>query len=257
MDFSALAGIFEPYNLLPWQWAAWICFGLFTGLLKAGFSGLTVVLIPVLAVIFGARQSTGINLPLFCLGDVIAVLYYHRHAEWKYILKLLPWTLGGFAVAILVERIVPVQAFKYVMGGCIIAGLIVMVWNDLRGKDKPPPSAWWFSALFGIAGGFATTIGNLAGALMSVFLLSMRLPKNSFVGTTAWYFLIVNFLKLPIQIILWKNITAQTLLFDLTLVPVILAGMALGIFLVKKIPESAYRKIIMVLTLISSVLLFI
>jgi uncharacterized membrane protein YfcA len=257
MDFSALARIFDPYNLLPWQWAAWICFGLFAGLLKAGFSGLTVVLIPVLAVIFGARQSTGINLPLFCLGDVIAVLYYHRHAEWKYILKLLPWTLGGFAVAILVERIVPVQAFKYVMGGCIIAGLIVMVWNDLRGNDKPPPSAWWFSALFGIAGGFATTIGNLAGALMSVFLLSMRLPKNSFVGTTAWYFLIVNFHKLPIQVILWKNITAQTLLFDLTLVPVILAGMALGIFLVKKIPEGAYRRIIMVLTLISSVLLFV
>jgi uncharacterized membrane protein YfcA len=257
MDFSALAQFLDPYNLLPWQWAAWVCFGLFTGLLKAGFSGITVVLIPVLAVIFGARESTGINLPLFCLGDVIAVLYYHRHAEWKYILKLLPWTLGGFAVAILVERIVPVQAFKYVMGGCIIAGLIVMVWNDLRGKEKPPPSGLWFSALFGIAGGFATTIGNLAGALMSVFLLSMRLPKNSFVGTTAWYFLIVNFLKLPIQIILWKNITARTLLFDLTLVPVILAGMALGIFLVKKIPEGAYRKTIMVLTLISSILLFV
>jgi uncharacterized membrane protein YfcA len=216
-----------------------------------------VVLIPVLAVIFGARESTGINLPLFCLGDVIAVLYYHRHAEWKYILKLLPWTLAGFAVAILVERVVPVQAFKYIMGGCIIAGLLVMVWNDLRGKDKPPPSGLWFSALFGIAGGFATTIGNLAGAIMSVFLLSMRLPKKSFVGTTAWYFLIVNFLKLPIQIVLWKNITTQTLLFDLTLVPVILAGMALGIFLVKIIPEGAYRKTIMVLTLVSSVLLFV
>jgi len=256
-DFSALVQLLVPYDLLSWQWAAWICFGLFAGLLKAGFSGITVVLIPVLAVIFGARESTGINLPLFCLGDVIAVLYYHRHAEWKYILKLLPWTLAGFAVAILVERIVPVQAFKYIMGGCVIAGLIVMVWNDLRGKDKPPPSGLWFSALFGIVGGFATTIGNLAGAIMSVFLLSMRLPKNSFVGTTAWYFLIVNFLKLPIQSILWKNITAQTLLFDLTLVPVILAGMALGIFLVKVIPESVYRKTIMVLTLVSSVLLFV
>jgi uncharacterized membrane protein YfcA len=253
VDFSA----FVQYDLLPWQWAAWIVFGLFTGLLKAGFSGLTVVLIPVIALIFGARESTGLNLPLFCFGDLIAVLYYNRHAEWKYILRLLPWTLGGFAVAILVERIVPVQAFKYIMGGCVIAGLAVMVWNDLRGKDKPPPSGLWFSALFGIAGGFATTIGNLAGAIMSVFLLSMRLPKNSFVGTTAWYFLIVNFLKLPIQFFLWKNISAKTLLFDLTLVPVILIGMALGIYLVKIIPERAYRKTIMVLTLISSILLFV
>jgi uncharacterized membrane protein YfcA len=131
-----------------------------------------------------------------------------------------------------------------------------MIWTDIRGKNRPPPSAWWFSALFGIAGGFATTIGNAAGPIMAVFLLSMRLPKNSFVGTTAWYFLIINYLKLPIQIFVWKTITVKTLLFDLTLVPVVIAGVVLGIFLVKKIPEPVYRKVIMILTLISTVLLF-
>ena len=248
---------FLSYDLLPWQWAAWIAFGLSMGLVKAGFSGLTVVLVPVMAMIFGARESTGLNLPLYCFGDLLAVLYYNHHAKWKYIAKLLPWTLAGFAVAIQVERMVPVQAFKYLIGGSIIAGLIVMIWNDRRGKDKPPPSSWWFSAIFGITGGFATTIGNIAGPLMAVFLLSMKLPKNSYVGTTAWYFLIINFLKLPIQIFLWKNISPKTLLFDLTLAPVIIAGMVLGIFLVKKTPEVIYRKIIMGLTMLSSVLLFI
>ena len=253
MDLS----IFFPYTLLPWQWAVWICMGLFIGLTKTGFSGLNSVIIPLIALTFGARESTGLVLPLLIFADILAVAYYRNHAEWKYIIRLVPWSLAGFGVAILVDRLIPVQAFKYIMGGSIMAGLIVMVWSDVRGKDKAPPSGWWFSALFGMAGGFATTFGNAAGPIMAVFLLSMRLPKNSFVGTTAWFFLIINIAKMPIQIFVWDNIFARNLLFGLTLVPVIVIGAVLGIFLIKKIPEQIYRKMVMVLTFISTLLLFI
>ena len=252
MDLS----IFVPFDLLPWQWLAWIGLGICVGMVKAGFNGMTVPMVPVMALIFGAREAIGINLPVYCFGDILGVIYYHRHAEWKYTLKLLPWTLAGFAAAILAERIVPVQGFKYLIGGCIIAGLVVMLWTDIRGRDKPPPSGWWFSAIFGTVGGFAAAIGNIAGPILSVFLLSMRLPKNNFIGTTIWYFLIINYLRLPIQIFLWKNITLQTFLFDLTLFPVVFVAMILGVFLVKKIPERLYRKIIMILTLVSTILLF-
>jgi len=253
MDFSILV----PYNLLPWQWAAWIFLGICIGLTKAGFSGATAVIIPIVALIFGAKESSGIILPLLCFADIVAVLYYHRHTEWKYIFKLLPWTVSGFFIAVLAEQLVPVQAFKYLLGGSIIAGLIVMVINERRGKENPPPSGWWFSAIFGMAGGFATMVGNISGPIMAVFLLSMRLPKNSYVGTSACFFLIVNYLKLPIQIFIWKTITVQTLLFDLTLVPVVLTGAILGIALLKIVPELFFRRIIVVMTFISTMLLFV
>lgn len=253
MDFS----VFITYDLLPWQWLVWIVMGFAIGLSKVGFSGITAVIIPVVALIFGARESAGLILPLLCFADILAVSYYHRHAEWKYILKLLPWTLAGFAIALLVVHMIPIQAFRYLMGGSILASLIVMVWNDRKKEGSPPPSSWWFSALFGAAGGFATMVGNVAGPIMAVFLLSMRLPKNSFVGTTAWYFLIVNYTKLPIHIFVWETITVQTLLFNLTLVPMVIAGAVFGIFLIKKISEPVYRKTIIALTLISTVLLFI
>jgi len=253
MDLS----FFLPFELLPWQWAAWITLGIFIGMTKAGLSGLTSVIVPIIAMIFGARNSTGLILPLLCIADVIAVLYYRRHAEWKYIVRLLPWTLAGFGLAIFIDRLVPVQAFRYLIGGSIIASVIVMIWSDLRMRDKAPPSAWWFSALFGLAGGFATLVGNVAGPIMAVFLLSMRLPKNNYIGTSAQFFMIVNLLKLPIMIFLWKNITLEGFLFDLTLVPVILFGAVFGIFIVKKIPEKVFRKVIMILTLVSTVLLFI
>ena len=253
MDFST----FVTFDMLPWHWVAWICMGLAIGLTKTGLSGLSVVVVPFIAMIFGARNSTGLLLPLLCFADLLAVAYYNSHTKWKYILKLIPWSVAGFGIAIFVDSLIPVQAFRYLMGGSILASLIVMVWTDLRKKDTPPPSSWWFSALFGMAGGFATMVGNAAGPIMAVFLLSMRLPKNSFVGTTAWFFLIVNYLKLPIQIFVWQTITVRTLLFGLTLVPVIIVGAVLGIFVVKKIPENAYRKTIMVLTLVSALLLFI
>ena len=249
--------VFTPFDLLPWQWAIWICMGLFIGLTKTGFSGATLLIIPAVAMVFGAKQSTGINLPILILGDILAVIYYRRNAEWKHILRLLPWTVTGFAVAILVEKLIPVQSFKFLMGGCILTGLIVMVWNDFSRKEKQPPSSMWFSAFFGIAAGFATLIGNVSAGIMAVFLLSMRLPKISYVGTTAWYFLIANFLKLPIQVFLWKNITMETFFFSMTNIPAVVAGTVLGIFLIKKVSEKVFRRIIMVLVLFSTMLLFI
>jgi len=253
MNFST----FFSYNLLPWQWTAWIILGLFIGLSKTGFNTITAVIIPVIALIFGARESTGVILPMLIFADIMAVSYYHREVEWKYVLKPLPWALAGFAAAIFADKLVPVQEFKYLMGGCIFAGLVVMIWNDYRSKENPPPSGWWFSALFGIAGGFSTMIGNVAGPIMAVYLLSMKLPKKNFVGTTAWFFFLINLLKLPIQIFFWNNITAKTLLFDVTLVPLIIIGAILGIFLVKVISESLYRKTVLILALISTVLLFV
>ena len=233
--------------------------GLFLGLTKAGFNGLTAVIIPIIALdnFFGAQASTGLLLPLLCFADLIAVVYYRNHAEWKYIGKLIPWAVAGFAVAVFVVELIPSQAFRYLMGGCLLIGLLVMFWSDRRGEEKAPPSGLWFSALFGIAGGFASMVGNVAGPIMSVFLLSMRLPKNSFVGTAAWFFLIVNYAKLPIQIFVWQNITVSTLLTSLTLVPVVIIGIFLGFYLVKKISESLFRKLIMILALLSTVLLFI
>ena len=252
MDFSAII----TYNLLPWQWVAWISMGITIGLSKTGFSSASAVTIPVIAVIFGAMESTGLTLPLFCFADIIAVVYYHRHAEWKYILRLIPWTLAGFGVALFVVHLVPIQAFKYLMGTSILAGIIVMVWNERFGQDKPPPSGLWFSAIFGTAGGFAAMMGPAAGSIIAVFFLSMRIPKNSFVGTIAWFFFIANFLRLPLLIFIWKTITVKTLLFNLTLIPLIIAGSVLGILLVKKISEPIYRKVVIILTLMSTVLLF-
>jgi uncharacterized membrane protein YfcA len=268
MDLAALF----PWNFVPWQWVVLIGCGLCIGMSKTGMSGITTVMIPFMALIFGAKESTGVVLPLLCFADLLAVIYYRRAASWRHILQLLPWALGGFAAALVVDRFIPPKGFKILIGICILAGLVVMLWGDIRKGVKKAAGAkpagsgeeirekarpWWFSALFGVMGGFTTMIGNAAGPIMSVFLLSVRLPKVNFVGTGAWFFMVVNYLKLPIQHFVWHNIHRETLFLDLCMIPSILAGAGLGILMVKKLSEAHFRVMIYILTLISATLLFI
>lgn len=243
------------YQLSAWEWCVLFFCGLCVGVSKTGINGLGTVAVPVLAIIFGAKASTGILLPMLCCADLFAVAYYRRSAEWRYVIRLLPWALTGFALALLTDYRIPDEGFKTLIGACILVGLGVMLWNEYRGKEAEIPSAWWFTALFGVMGGFSTMIGNAAGPVMSVFLLSMRLPKKSFVGTAAWFFMIINFLKLPLQYFVWNNISGETLQFNLVMLPSIAVGAWIGIVFVKKISEKNYRVAVYALTLISALML--
>lgn len=227
------------------------------GMSKTGIQGINTVSIPMLALAFGAKPSTGLILPMLCFADLIAVIYYRRSAEWKYILRLLPTAVAGFFIAILVDRFIPQEEFRRLMGLCILATLGVMFWSDRRGRTGDISGRWWYGPAFGLAGGFTTMIGNAAGPVMAVYLLSMKLPKLSFVGTSAWFFLIVNYLKIPLQVFVWDNITVSTLSLNLTTVPFILVGCVLGVWLVKRFPEGSYRKFIIVMTVMSTILLLI
>jgi uncharacterized membrane protein YfcA len=248
-----------PYTLEPWQWAVIIFGCICFGISKTGLNGISIVAVPLFVMVFGARESTGVVLPLICFADLFAVVYYRRHAQWKYIGRLIPWALAGFALALLTDHFVGSgRGFKILIGICIVAGLAVMVWNERRNaQGMEPPSGLWFPAVFGIMGGFSTMIGNAAGPIMSVFLLSVRLPKESFVGTAGWFFLIVNYLKIPLQAFVWRNISTATLRFDLFMIPFILLGIWLGILFVKKVSNSQYRIAVYALTLLSAALLFL
>ena len=248
-----------PYVLAPWQWAAIMAGCIFFGISKTGLSNISIVAVPLFALVFGGKESTGVVLPLICFADLFAVVYYRRHAEWKYIWRLVPWALVGFVLALTADRFVSSnRGFKILIGICVSIGLLVMIWNERRSRgEAKPPSGLWFSALFGVFGGFATLIGNAAGPIMSVFLLSVRLPRKSFVGTAAWFFLIVNYLKLPLQIFVWHNITVKTLMFDISMIPFILLGIFLGIVFVRKVNDKQYRIAVYALTIVSAVLLFL
>lgn len=225
------------------------------GLSKTGIQGIGTLAVPILALAYGSKPSTGILLPILCMADLIAVIYYRRSAEWKYILKLLPTTILGFFLALAVDSLIPTNYFRYLLSFTILVGIAVLFWTETKDKENLLPDKWWYAHLFGLLGGFTTMIGNAAGPVMAVYLLSMKLPKYSYVGTGAWFFMIVNLLKLPLQIFAWNNITAETLLLDLQTIPFIVVGAFLGIKLVNALPERIFRRVIIYLTVFSALML--
>ena len=281
----------------PLQVCALYFCALLIGMAKTGIQGVVMMSVPLMAVAFGAKESTGVILPMLCMADVIAVVYYKRDVDLKCILRLLPSAVAGLFVAVAVDSFIPERQFKHLMAFCIFIGLATMVLPEIRkfwrkrkacfgcrgrgngsaagggsvaavpreavresesvGKEARPAfmDKWWYSVFFGVMGGFTTMIGNAAGGVMSVYLLSMRFDKLAFVGTNAWFFLIINYSKLPLQIFAWDNISAKTLLVDLTALPFIFLGAFVGIWLVKRIPERWYRLLIMAMTFVSTLVM--
>ncbi len=239
------------------QWILFAVCALLVGMSKVGVPGVSMLVVPALAIVFGGKASAGILLPMLMMADIFAVSYYHRHAEWKYLLKLLPWAFVGIAIALWVGHVVNDEWFKNIMAVLVFLCIGLMLWKDRQKNGQLFPNTWWFASAMGVLGGFATMIGNVAGPIFAIYLLAMHLPKKSFIGTGAWFFLIVNFSKFPLHILFWETISWQTLTLNVLMLPAIALGAFLGIVLVKQISEQLYRTAVIVLTALSAFLLLI
>lgn len=229
---------------------------LFIGMGKTGISGLNMLIVPILASVFGARESTGILLPMLIMGDIFGVSYYHRHADLKLMLKLAPATVIGVLIAVFVGKYVNDHQFKIIMAIIIVGGLALMIFNERKKSTEMIPHNWFFASFAGLLGGFTTMIGNAAGPVMSIYFLSLNLKKNNFIGTSAWFFLFVNVFKVPFHIFSWETINAKTFALNLSMLPLIIIGALVGVRLVKLIPEKPYRIFILLTTALAAVKLF-
>ena len=254
--FRILHDFLASFDLTILQWTLLCLCGLLIGMAKTGISGVGLMVVPILANAFGGRVSVGLLLPILIFADIMAVAWYNRHADWKHILKLIPWALAGIIIATMVGKNISDLAFNRILAILVLSGIVVLIWQDRSSRKDKIPHSRWFAATLGLTGGFATMMGNAAGPVMALYLLSMRLPKNIYIGTGAWFFFIVNVSKVPLHIWSWKTITLESFTLDLLMIPAIALGAFLGIILVKLIPERYYRLLVIVTTLLSAILLF-
>ena len=239
------------------QWFAISIAALSIGMSKTGVQGIMLMIVPLMAMSFGAKESTGVILPMLCMADIIAVAYYKRIADWKIVVKLLPTAILGFFLAIGANNMIHGGQFRQLMGWTLMLALAVMIWSEIFGRENRWMKKWWYAAIFGLLGGFTTMIGNAAGPVMSVYLLSMRKEKMEYIGINAWFFLVVNLLKVPLQAFVWDNITMESFFLNLAMLPVIGIGALIGIRIVKLLPEKIFRRFILIVTVISVLMMII
>jgi len=220
------------------------------GFSKTGIPGLGILIVPMLATVFPVKLSIGALLPMLLLGDLFAIVRYHRHAQWNKLWRLFPFVFLGMIPARFLLAGIPNRDLKLILGVLVLLLILLEIARRHYNWERIPKSLV-FVGFMGILAGFATTVGNVAGPIMSVYLLSMGMNKHEFMGTGAWYYLIVNATKIPIFAQLGM-ITADTLRFDLISAPVIISGALLGIVILPRIPQKLFIKLIFTLATIAA-----
>jgi uncharacterized membrane protein YfcA len=137
--------------------------------------------------------------------------------------------------------LIPDRQFTQLLGCLVLALMALTVWQrrypEMLGRAAEH-SLLGVSA--GVAIGVATMLANAAGAITAFYFLARRMDKMAFVGTAAWFYLIVNLTKVPFSIQL-NLINPASLSFDLILLPVVALGCAAGRLLLRSVPQQLFE----------------
>lgn len=254
-------------HLEAWQIATAIAATFLIGFSKTGVPGSGILVVPMMASVFGGHLSIGATLPLLIAADCFAVAFYRSHADWSVIRRLAPYVVVGILGGVAFLHLLPPGAgsdrlLKQIIGGIVLA---MVALHLLRGKlgDRLVPHSPVGTVFTGMMAGFTTMASNAAGPVMAIYMASTGLPKQKLMGTSAWYFFLLNVFKLPFVFALTSInakeplITLDSLKINAMLIPVIVLGAFLGRKLLPYIPEKLFTALIILLAALAAFKLLI
>lgn len=214
------------------------------GLAKAGFSGISMISVVLLADIYGSKQSVGLALPLLIAADMMAYPAFLKHGSWRPVWKLLGPTLLGLALGWWVLGQISETTARRLIGQCVLVMVAFQMFRRYRPEafDRLAQSRV-FGLNAGVLGGFATMLANAAGPVIQLYLMARRIPKMELIGIGARFFLLINLIKVPLNARL-ALITEASLLENLRLLPAVAIGIFGGKWLVKHVPQAAFEAMI-------------
>ena len=221
------------------------------GIAKAGFSGVSLIAVFILADTFGARESLGIALPLLIIADIIVYPAFRKYGSWKQVWPLFLPALTGIAIGFYLLSGLPNDVMRKVIGGIILSMVLLQI---LRLFYKAQIEAIAHSRAFGLgaatSGGVATVLANAAGPIFQLYFISISLPKMELIGVCARFFLVINILKLPLNAHL-NLINQETMIINLCMIPILALGIFGGKKIVSKVPQHAFEHLVLAFAIIA------
>lgn len=232
---------------------------LFIGVSKTGLPGVGIVSIPLLAVAVDGRMIPGTALPLLIAADFFALAWYRSHARWDVLRPLVMWLSVGFVGGIAFFVIIgsATEALEMSIGLVVLVIVSLQLWRMFR-EPEPRPLSPAETAGYGSMGGFTTFVANAAGPVINTYLAGLRLPKAEVLGTASWLYFILNVAKIPFYLALGvfsdggAFFTGESLLFDLLLVPGVVAGVFVGRAIYRRISQKAFIVVILILSAVGA-----
>lgn len=233
---------------------------LLVGFAKTALGGVAAISVAIFAAVLPARESTGTLLPILLVGDLLAVHAYRRHVDWGILLRLFPAVGVGVVVGAAFVGRVDDLVMRRTIGAILVLLVVVHLlsgWRtrraEARSGEPAAPSPWRRRGIVagaGLLAGFTTMVANSGGAVMSIYLLSTGLAVLGFLGTTAWFFFVINLFKVPFSIGLGL-LSVDALLLCAALSPAVLLGAVVGRRVITRISQERFEGFVLVLTVLS------
>jgi len=236
------------------DWILGVVAALIVGLSKTALPGAGLLATPLLAMVFTGRAIPGATLPILLTADVFAVRWYRHSTRWDLLRPFAPWVALGFVAGAWFFIVVGAggRTLNLSIGVMILAIVALQAWRMIR-RVQPVPRSTGADAFYGTTGGFATFVSNNAGPILNTHLLRLGLDKRELVGTSAWFYFVVNVVKVPIYLGLgaWSHgggfFSRNTLGYDAVLVPAVVVGVFGGRRVFDRIPQRTFLVVVLVL----------
>lgn len=285
---SGFAGV---ASLTLGSWLLLLAAACLTGLAKTVLPGAATIAVALFAAVLPAKESTGVMLVLLLVGDVLAVWSYRHDADVTMLRRLIPAVAVGVLAGAVFLRLASDTGTRRVIGVVLLLLIAATLWGRRRSarpapgaaaaagpedpadsegpEDGPSPapsprpaddavgsrsgagSSPPARALYGALAGFTTMVANAGGPVTSMYFLACRYPVKAFLGTTAWFFFLVNVTKLPFSLSL-GIIRPEHLALDAVLAPVVIALALAGRRLADRMDQRIFEPIVIALTVLSA-----
>ena len=241
-------------------WTLMAIAALLVGISKTALPGSNTISVAIFAALLPAKESTGALLVLLIVGDAFAVFAYRRHANWQALRRLVPTVIAGLIAGAVFLAIASDGGVRRVIGVILLVVIAMTLVRryTARSSDRPVSNRREHlqAGIYGTLGGFTTMVANAAGPVMSMYFLASRFSVKTFLGTAAWFYAVVNLVKVPFSVGLGL-ITEQTLLVNAVLVPAVVVGALAGRALVSKMNQTLFDRLIILLTVVGAVYLLV
>ncbi|MAY88767.1 MAG: hypothetical protein CML02_18855 [Pseudooceanicola sp.] len=213
----------------------------FAGISKGGFgSGAAFASSAILALFLDPGVALGIMLPLLMLIDLATLRPYWKTWNWADARVLIAGAVPGVIIGAVLYRVSEPDVIRVLIGGVSLA---FVAWQAAKSAGLVPVSRNRLSPTAGVVAGavtgFTSFVSHAGGPPAAVYLLSQRLGKTEYQGTTVLVFWVVNIVKFVPYAFLGL-FTAQTALADLVLAPFALIGAWVGVIAHRAVPERLF-----------------
>ncbi len=232
-----------PVSDTAWFYVAAIPAVLLYGLAKGGFSGVSLLAMPIMATVVSPIRAASVLLPVLIVQDTVTLWSYRRQWDRRNVAILLPGALMGTGLAYAFAAAVSDRAMAVLIGVLAVAFAGRGLLQARRGPPPPRPARVLPGVFWGTAIGFSSFFTNAGGPLFQIFVLPQRLSRDLFVGTSSVVFAAVNWLKV-VPFLSLGQLTPDSLLQSALLIPAAILSVWAGIWLVRRVPVERFYVII-------------